>query len=58
MHATSFFGVSFGRALHPADETALALAGTSSQAARQSGASHADRRERDLKGPPMNPPLG
>jgi hypothetical protein len=57
MHATSFFGVSFGRALHAADEMAPALAGASSEAARQSGASHADSSKRDLKGPPMNPPL-
>src|SRR4051812_5617734 len=43
MHATSFFGVSFARALHAADDTAPALLGTKSPAATHSGISHAGR---------------
>ena len=48
-HSTSFFGVSFGRVLHAADEIAPALAGTSSQAATQSEASDPNAITRDLK---------
>jgi hypothetical protein len=41
MHGTSSFGVSFARALHAADDTALALLGTNRPAATHSGISHA-----------------
>ena len=58
MHSTSFLGVLFGRALHAADEIAPALAGTSSEAAKQSGASHADAAKRELKGRLIEPSPG
>src|SRR5690349_15068199 len=56
IHGTSFPGVSLTRLSQPADEAAPAVAGTTSQAATHSEASHADTSKRDLKGTPMNPP--
>src|SRR4051794_36925641 len=54
-HSTSFFGVSFARALHAADEIAPALAGTRSPAAtRQTETSH-DFDSRDLRWCGMRP---